>query len=128
MTQGKVASFCFCSSFYSYRRYFLICLIIVIRKLIFTWEAVAWMCSVKKGVFRNFTKFPGKHLCYSVFLNKVAGLRPVALLKKRLWHRRYAVKFVKFVRTPLLQNTSRCSKTSMPFEFFFFDFVNVFNF
>ena len=30
----------------------------------------------KKGVLRNFTKFTGKHLCQSVFFNKVAGLRP----------------------------------------------------
>ena len=28
-----------------------------------------------KGVLRNFTKFTGKHLCQSLFFNKVAGLR-----------------------------------------------------
>ena len=28
----------------------------------------------KKGVLGNFTKFTGKHLCQSLFLNKVAGL------------------------------------------------------
>ena len=28
----------------------------------------------KKGVLRNFAKFPGKHLCQSLFFNKVAGL------------------------------------------------------
>ena len=49
------------------------------------------MCSVKKGVLRNFTKFTGKHLCQSVFFNKVAGLR---------------LNFAKFLRTPFLQNTS----------------------
>ena len=38
----------------------------------------------KKGVLRNFTKFTGKHLCQSLFFNKVAGLRPANLLKKRL--------------------------------------------
>ena len=31
---------------------------------------------MKKGVLRNFTKFTGKHLCQSLFFNKVAGLRP----------------------------------------------------
>ena len=41
----------------------------------------------KKGVLRNFTNFAGKHLCQSLFLNIVAGLRPATLLKKRLWHR-----------------------------------------
>ena len=33
--------------------------------------------------------------------NKVAGLRPVALLKKRLWHMYFPVNFVKFLRKPL---------------------------
>ena len=28
----------------------------------------------KNSVLRNFTKFTGKHLCQSLFLNKVAGL------------------------------------------------------
>ena len=28
----------------------------------------------KKGVLRNFGKFAGKHLCPSLFSNKVAGL------------------------------------------------------
>ena len=40
----------------------------------------------KKDVLENFTKFTGKHLCQSLFLNKVAGVRPATLLKKRLWH------------------------------------------
>ena len=31
-------------------------------------------CSLRKGVFRNFAKFTGKHLCQSLFFNKVAGL------------------------------------------------------
>ena len=47
-------------------------------------EAVVRGCSVKKGVLRNFTKFTGKHLCQSLFFNKVADLRPATLLKKRL--------------------------------------------
>ena len=37
--------------------------------------------SVKKGVLRNFAKFTGKHLCQSFLFNKVAVLRPAALLK-----------------------------------------------
>ena len=28
----------------------------------------------KKGFLRNFAKFKGKHLCKSLFLNKIAGL------------------------------------------------------
>ena len=54
----------------------------------------------KKGFLRNFTKFTGKHLCQSLFFNKVPGLRPATLLKKGLWHRCFTVNFVKFLRTP----------------------------
>ena len=56
----------------------------------------------KKGVLRNFAKFTGKRLCQSLFFNKVAGLRPATLLKKRLWHRRFPVNSGKFLRTPFL--------------------------
>ena len=57
-------------------------------------------CSVRKGVLRNFAKFTEKHLYQSLFFNKVAGLRPTTLFKKRLWHRCLPVSFVKFLRTP----------------------------
>ena len=33
------------------------------------------MCSIEIGVLKNFTKFTGKHLCQSLFLNKVADPR-----------------------------------------------------
>ena len=56
----------------------------------------------KKGVPRNFVKFTGKHLCQSFFLNKVAGLRPATLLKKRFCHRCFLVNFSKFLNTPFL--------------------------
>ena len=39
-------------------------------------------CSIRKGVLRNFTKFSGKHLCQSLFFDKVASLRPATLLKR----------------------------------------------
>ena len=48
----------------------------------------------ERGVLRIFTKLTGKHLCQSLFFNKVAGLRC------------FPVNFMKFLRTPLLQNTS----------------------
>ena len=57
---------------------------------------------LSKGVLRNFTKFTGKHLCQSLYLNKVAGMRSAILLKKRLWHRCFPVKFAKFPRTTFL--------------------------
>ena len=40
-------------------------------------------CSMKKDVLRNFTKFTGKHLCQSLFFNRVADLRPVMNLAYR---------------------------------------------
>ena len=58
--------------------------------------------SVKKGVLGNFTKLTGKHLCQSLFFNKVAGLRPATLLKERLWHRCFSANFTKFLKLPFL--------------------------
>ena len=63
-------------------------------------KAVVQRCSIKKGVPRNFVKFTGKHMCQSLFFNKVAYLRPPTLLKKRLWHRRFPVNFAKILRIP----------------------------
>ena len=51
-------------------------------------------CSMKKDVLKNFTKFTGKHLCQSLFLNREN------LLKKGLWHRCFPVSFAKFLGTP----------------------------
>ena len=34
----------------------------------------------KKGLFKNFAKFLEKHLCKSLFFNKVAGLTPIILM------------------------------------------------
>ena len=57
-------------------------------------DAVAQKCSlIKKCVLRNFAKFTGKHLCQSIFLSKVAGLRSATSLKKRLWDRCFHVNF-----------------------------------
>ena len=59
----------------------------------------------KNGVLRNFTKFTRKHLCQSLFVNKVTGLRFTTLLKKRLYHRSFPVNFAKFLRTPFVHRT-----------------------
>ena len=47
-----------------------------------------------------------KHSCQSLFLNKVAGHRLAALLKKRLWHSCFTVKYMEILKAPFLQNTS----------------------
>ena len=75
----------------------------------------------KKGVLRNFIKFTGKHLRQSLFLNKKASeLRPAFVFKKMLWHRYFPVNFVKFLRTPFLQNTS---ERLLPQMEYFFDLL-----
>ena len=61
---------------------------------------------MKKAIRRNFTKFTGKHLCHSLFFDKVADLRPTTLFKRELLHSCFPVDFAKFSRTPFLQNTS----------------------
>ena len=57
----------------------------------------------KKGVLGNLAKFTRKHLCQSLFFNKVAGLKPATLLKKRHWHRCFPQNFAKFLRTPFFR-------------------------
>ena len=53
--------------------------------------------------------------------NKVAGLMPATLLKKRLWHSCFLVHVVKFLRTPFSQNTSGRLLLD---HFFFFSVVS----
>ena len=53
----------------------------------------------KKAALKKFTIFTGKHLCRSLF-DKVAGLQLCNFIKKRLQHRWFSVKIVKFLRTP----------------------------
>ena len=38
----------------------------------------------QKGVLRNFAKFAGKHLCQSLFFNKVPVLRPATTKEEAL--------------------------------------------
>ena len=59
----------------------------------------------EKGVLKNFVKLSENHLCQSLFFNKVAVSRPATLFKKRLQHICFPVNFVKFLKTPMLQNT-----------------------
>ena len=62
-----------------------------------TTEAVVQRCSVKK-VLLEISKKSQENACARVsFLIK---LRPANLWKKRLWHRCFAVNFLKFLRTP----------------------------
>ena len=66
-------------------------------------------CSIKKAILTNFVIFTGKHLCWGLFFDKVAGLQAsnfqaCNFIKKRLQHRYYLVKIGKSIRTPILRN------------------------
>ena len=50
----------------------------------------------KKGALKNFSKFTGKNLWWTFFFDKVAGMGPANLLKKRLQHRCSPVNLAKF--------------------------------
>ena len=58
----------------------------------------------KEDVLKHFANFIGKHLCWSLFLIKLQALRLATLIKKRLEHGCFPMKFVKILRTPILKN------------------------
>ena len=59
----------------------------------------------KKGVHKNFANFTQKHMCWSLFLNKVARLRACSFIKKRFQYRCFPVKFAKFLITRFFYRT-----------------------
>ena len=71
-------------------------------------------CFVKKNVLKNFVNLSEKHLCWSLFLIKLQALRPRNLFK-RLQHRCFPGKFVKFLRTFMLKNI--CQRLLLGFFF-----------
>ena len=50
-------------------------------------------CSTQKIVLKNFTKHTENHLLQSLFFNKVAGLRPATLIKKKALAQVFSCKF-----------------------------------
>ena len=68
-------------------------------------EAAARRRRVKK-VLLKISQYSDENVCWSLFFNKVAGIRPVTLVKQRLRHRCFPVNFAKCLRTHFLQNTS----------------------
>ena len=75
-------------------------------RIVFPWFVnlrwILWISEMIKSILINLTKFTGRCLCQSLFFIKVGGLRPVTLLKKRLWHWCFPVNYAKFVKTPFL--------------------------
>ena len=60
-------------------------------------------CSIKKAILKHFVIFTGKHLCWGLFFNKVAGHQACDFIKKRLQHRYFLAKIGRFIRTPILK-------------------------
>ena len=60
----------------------------------------------KKRCSLKFRKIQKKMPAPSLFFNKVIVLKPATLLKKRPWYSCFPVNFAKFLKTPVLQNTS----------------------
>ena len=61
-------------------------------------KLVARMCSVKKDILENFVKFTRKHLCWSLFFNKITDLQLAILLEKRLRHKCFPFEFCKIYK------------------------------
>ena len=62
----------------------------------------------KKGALRNFLKFQWKHLCQTLFLNKVAGPRiSWKAIKKETLEQVFSCEFCEISKNTFLQNTSR---------------------
>ena len=59
-----------------------------------------WSEAAIRGVLKNFAKITGKHLCHSLFFNKVTALRPATLFKKWL------SEFCEIFKNIFLQNAS----------------------
>ena len=59
----------------------------------------------QKSALKKLAKFTGKHLCQSLFYNKVENLSSLTLLKKTLRHRCFPVGFPKFLITPFPYRT-----------------------
>ena len=53
-----------------------------LSSIVFTFRISRPEVFCKKNVLRSLTKFTEKHLCQSLFFNKIAGLRPATLFKK----------------------------------------------
>ena len=77
----------------------------------------------KKSVLKNFTKFTGKHPCQSLLFNKVAGLRPKTLLKKKTLAQTLFCKFCEifqityFYRTLLVAASIWSSSSKVIFKY-----------
>ena len=71
----------------------------IVNKITWRYSSSYSQMFLKIGVLKNFANFTGKQLRYNFYLIKLKALSPATLLK-RLQHRCFPVKFLKFLRTP----------------------------
>ena len=66
----------------------------------------------KKGVLRDFAKFTGKHLCYSPFLNKIAGMA-CNFIKKETLTRVFSCEFCEITKNTFSERTRPVAASHM---------------
>ena len=62
---------------------------------------------MKKDVLINFSKLTGKHLCQSLFLNKVAGLKACNFIEKKSLAQVFSCEFCKICKNTFFQEHIR---------------------
>ena len=91
-------------------------------------------CFKRKVALRNFAKFTGKHLCCSLFLNKLADLRPANFIKYCFckccwdWNMKKCIEVYRSEYRSISSITKhdKCTKDSLPFcRRFSFNGVNI---
>ena len=60
----------------------------------------------KIGILKNFAKITRKHLCWSLFFNKFAGLQPATLFNKKTPAQVFSCKFCKIFNNTFYEDTS----------------------
>ena len=76
-----------------------------IRTLKIVRSSLRRKCYFKKAALKNFAKFTGRHLFWSLLFNNIVDLRHETLFKKRPQRRCFPLNFVKFLRTPIFYST-----------------------
>ena len=66
----------------------------------------------KKGVLRNFAKFTGKHLCQSLFFNKVADLEACDFIKKETLAQ-FSCEFYEILKNTIFYKTARMAASAV---------------
>ena len=64
------------------------------------------MCSVRKEVLKNFAKFTGKHLCQSLFFDKVYRPETYNVIKKETLAQVFSFEFCEIFKNTFFYRTA----------------------